>query len=100
MAEMTEVHPGVETKVDPLSLIRECIPNRPLVPVVNALVRGMDKHGPWDMTEEREDYVAHLRNHFEALSSGECYDKEDGQHHAASIVLRGLQILDLDYSMG
>ena len=96
---MTKQGPS-DTSPDPFVLIRQCVPDRPLVPVVNALAKGMDKHGPWDLTETREDYVRHLENHFVALKSGECYDRKHGQHHAASIVLRSLQVLDIDFSMG
>lgn len=100
MAEMTEHHSGAVLANDPWNLLRECIPDRPVVPVVNALVKGMGRHGAWDVAKGRESIMGSLGRHVTALTDGECYDSEDGQHHAASIVLRALQILDLDHRLG
>ncbi len=100
MAELTEVHEGMRGEVHPLDLLREVVPDRALVAVVNALVVGLKKHKVWDSSESRQRYVRSAQNHLTALSEGRTYDEKDHHHHASALVVRGLQILDAECAGG
>ena len=88
------------TKVHPLDLLREVVPEQALVPVVNALVVGIKKHVVWDSSGGRVKYVEHAQHHLDALRAGETYDPDDHHHHASALVVRGLQILDAECADG
>ena len=90
----------MKMEVRAIDLLDECIPEPPIISVANALAGGMEKHGPWDTSAGRESILGSLGRHYQSLLDGECYDKKDFQHHASSIALRALQILDIDHSKG
>ena len=83
-----------------LSELTEHIPELNIIPrkawefVGQGLRIGRPKHGKWESSKGQAHYLAAARRHLEKLEAGETWDKDDGHHHAAAMVIRCLQVLD------
>jgi hypothetical protein len=70
------------------------IPRKPWEFIAQGLRVGEEKHTTWDNHKGHEYYMGAIDRHLTKYKNGEIWDKDDGQHHLAAVVIRCLQIMD------
>ena len=86
--------------LDPHGLRFDLIPRHSMNEVARAWTVGADKHGDedWKVRETRESCLAAMKRHAEKWENGEKYDKEDGQHHLAAVIVRAMMLMEMEVS--
>lgn len=99
MAEMTEHHPGSVARPHPADVLKEMIPRQIWAALLDAFNIGNKEHEGdieiyWD--KDFSYYGKAAMRHSKKLAGGKAWDSDDGQHHGASVAIRGLQMIGKD----
>lgn len=75
----------------------DIIPPHALAAVAHAFTVGANKHdGRAYKPQPAHHFTAALMRHLEAWRMGETHAPDDGQHHLAAVIVRAMQLLELE----